>query len=401
MNKRKRILFTFILISFLALATEALAWGALTFLWHTRHFSYEPTVKDHLLESQRKTLNHFIQGTSYYRYDPELGWTIQPHGKAPEAGYYANAQGLRGSHDYPEHPAPGILRVEAFGDSFTHSDEVKNQDMWSEILEREGQGKIEVMNFGVSGYGLDQAYLRYLQEGVQFHPHIVLIDFMSENIERVVNVFRPFYIPETNFPLSKPRFEIHEGHLKLYPNPLHSIADYEAMLRDDYHWLHQMAPHDYHYKVHYGPSRWDFLSSVRMAKLVIWTLRSRFSKDRILNAQGVYDRESEAYQVVTQLLEQFYREVKTHGSQPLIVLFPSESDLRHFREGGHVSYEPLKEDLEAKGYQIVDLLEGFKTYGKDKSLEELFTGLHYSPLGNQIVEKVLWEYLSKQKMPGL
>ena len=45
---------------------------------------------------------------------------------------------------------------------------------------------MEVINFGVGGFGLDQAYLRYLEDGIQYKSHIVMIGFMSENIYRNV-----------------------------------------------------------------------------------------------------------------------------------------------------------------------------------------------------------------------
>ena len=51
---------------------------------------------------------------------------------------------------------------------------------------------IEALNFGVGGFGLDQAYLRYLEDGIQYNSHIVLIGFMSENIYRNVIPIVPF-----------------------------------------------------------------------------------------------------------------------------------------------------------------------------------------------------------------
>ncbi len=41
--------------------------------------------------------------------------------------------------------------------------------------------RLEVPNFGVGAYGLDQSFLRYQQDAVDFSPHIVVIGFMSEN----------------------------------------------------------------------------------------------------------------------------------------------------------------------------------------------------------------------------
>ena len=109
---------------------------------------------------------------------------------------------------------PGLRAVlmTAFGDSFTHCDGVANSFTWEYLLERLNPA-LEVLNFGVGGYGTDQALLRYELEGMAFHPHIAILGFLPENIHRVVSVFRPFYFPMTGIPMSKPRFKPHQAPL--------------------------------------------------------------------------------------------------------------------------------------------------------------------------------------------
>ena len=93
--------------------------------------------------------------------DPVLGWRYR-------AGYasdddHLNAQGLRSRHEYAAAPPAGTLRVAAFGDSFVYGNEVTDDDAWTAVLEG-GSGGIEVLNYGVGGYGLDQAFLRFQAE---------------------------------------------------------------------------------------------------------------------------------------------------------------------------------------------------------------------------------------------
>ena len=57
------------------------------------------------------------------------------------------------------------------------------------------------MNFGVGGFGLDQAYLRYQKMIREFELPTVLLGFMPENMSRHVNTYRPFYFPGTGLPL--------------------------------------------------------------------------------------------------------------------------------------------------------------------------------------------------------
>ena len=56
--------------------------------------------------------------------DAELGWTVKPSGHSEE--YRANSEGIRSDVSYSDAPAPGVLRIATFGDSFTHGDEVAN-----------------------------------------------------------------------------------------------------------------------------------------------------------------------------------------------------------------------------------------------------------------------------------
>lgn len=78
------------------------------------------------------------------------------------------------------------------------------KDCWTECLSR-FTPQVEVLNFGVPAYSLDQALLRYEKEGKPFKPRIVLMGFMTNHIRRNVNVYRPFMNPGS-IPAAKPRF---------------------------------------------------------------------------------------------------------------------------------------------------------------------------------------------------
>ena len=57
-----------------------------------------------------------------------------------------------------------LLRLAVFGDSFTHCDEITYQNCWTSRLESLWPNT-EVLNFGVPGFGPDQAWLRYQRDG--------------------------------------------------------------------------------------------------------------------------------------------------------------------------------------------------------------------------------------------
>ncbi|PON10878.1 hypothetical protein C2W62_47755 [Candidatus Entotheonella serta] len=121
---------------------------------------------------------------------------------------------MRGDHNYEKVPSPHRIRISTFGDSFTHGDGVYNHETWQEKL-NSLHHKLEVLNFGVPGFGLDQAFLRFQHDGIEFTSNIVFIGFMSADIRRGVNTYRPFALAHTGLPLSKPRFIIEDDQLVL------------------------------------------------------------------------------------------------------------------------------------------------------------------------------------------
>ena len=92
----------------------------------------------------------------YERYlsirDPVVGW---PARSAPSA-----AAGLPVPRPSPAFPEPGEWCVTLYGESMTYGDEVTDAEAWGNVLaQRLG---CRVGNFGVGGYGSDQALLRFI-----------------------------------------------------------------------------------------------------------------------------------------------------------------------------------------------------------------------------------------------
>ena len=62
-----------------------------------------------------------------------------------------------------------MFRVLAIGDSYTYGAEVNAEQTYSEQLEKLLPGS-EVINMGVSAYGIDQAVIKYLKYGPLIIP---------------------------------------------------------------------------------------------------------------------------------------------------------------------------------------------------------------------------------------
>ena len=109
------------------------------------------------LEAQRAVL------PSDHAYDPHLGWALKPHLRGDLM--HTNARGRR---EFDEQRIAGVSRIVLVGDSYTMGANMSDRDAFHAVLGRDFLPGWEVLNLGVSGYGLDQAVLRYEELGARF-----------------------------------------------------------------------------------------------------------------------------------------------------------------------------------------------------------------------------------------
>ena len=369
---------------------EATAFLGLRALESMGKQAYAPTLEDDVSDAHRDILERVIDGKAeYVGFSRELGWTTVPYGR--NGLYQANSQGVRGSREYAISPSQDILRIAAFGDSFVHGDDVPNADAWSIVMERT-RTDIELMNFGVGGHGPDQAYLRYKKDGRVFSPQVVLLGYQTENINRVVNVFRPFYSPKTGHPLAKPFFRLIGGELQHAENPLGSVAQYQRLLDEPATILGTMAADDFHYAFRYKQGPLDWSPMVRLAKALVFELKSRYMNPLFRN--GRYRTSSAAFPLLVAIINAFHCDVLADGALPVVVLFPDRSDIARLTTSDSLQYEPLKQHLLATGYPVIDLADAFRPSVQSSELDDLVLA-HYTASGNSVVAEYLLAEVEK------
>jgi hypothetical protein len=387
---RPKLLVRFAFALALYLVVEGLTLAGLQVLRKVRGLTYFPTGST-LAPEARTNLDAFLaRGKgAQVRMDAVLGWVPQP-------GSEINAAGMRDDRDYDPQPAPGILRISAFGDSFTYGADVKLGENWAKRISAM-KPPIEVLNYGVGAYGLDQAYLRYLQVGADYHPQVVFIGYMTENLARDVNVFRGFYTSfYRNAIFSKPRFRVENGALVLVPNPLATLDDYRRLRDNEEEVLSQLGRNDYHYVGQYRAGPLDFSPSVRFGKMVAARIRTA-RQIPIFTADGRYEQRSEAYEVTVRIFDAFYRTVLDDGALPIIVVLPDLNDQQRSREGEPRRYAPLLEYFRSRGYRYIDALGALEPVQQRYTMSEISAVKwgHFSKLGNDIVAQYILESLVK------
>lgn len=346
----------------------------------------------HLLRMQREKMQFLLDSasSSHVMFDPLLGWRYRP-GYTNEQDT-VSMQGLRGAREYQTPTPHGVLRVAAFGDSFVYGNEVAPHHTWPALIERSRAG-IEVLNYGVGGYGNDQAQVRFLIEGQTLKPHVVLLGFATVDLSRLTNVYRPFRSAD-EWPLVKPRYEMHEDELRLLPVPLKSEEDYAAIL-EGRQQIKDLGRHDDWYeRLIYANPLYDWSATIRLGSHLWIRLRRRyFDPDRIYNGLVFNDR-SKAFAIQMALFQAFVDSARYRGYAPLIVLLPDRESLAQLAHGRPSIQAPLVQALDSAGLPYLDLVTAFGDGVTEPQLQEWFMpGRHYSEAANWRIAQVLGEFL--------
>jgi hypothetical protein len=347
------------------------------------------------LQYDHAGLERIAAQDTYIAFDQTLGWTVSRSMSRPsnQAVYTSNSAGMRSSREYALTPPETGPRLAAFGDSFTHCDDVENDECWTAQLEQEVPGT-EVLNFGVSGYAPDQAWLRYQQEGRAYKPCAVLIGYMVENVNRVVNRFRPFYQPDTGITLGKPRYLLQGDGLELLPSPARSVMDYA-----DPAWVErELGPHDFwYYPGIFAGGALDFSHFIRLGRTAAYDRKFGDLRDDNEDAKDIawaYAPDSEGLEVASRVLIQFAKQVEADGATPVVLIFGRKSDVVALRADEKKVYEPLLQRLKRADVSTIDLTERLVQEQKRTGVERLIDK-HYRAAGNAAIADGLARRLQK------
>jgi hypothetical protein len=325
--------------------------------------------------------------------DDTLGWRYRTgHANAENR---INSQGLRSDREYLPEPPEGVLRVAAFGDSFVYGNEVANDYAWPYLVES-GFDEIEMLNYGVGGYGLDQALLRYRSDKNTLSPHVVLIGFIPDDIRRVVNVYQRF-ASTNNGIFTKPRFALAaDGVLQLMPSPIKTLEDWRPII-DEPGTVREWGRHDQWYEpLVYENPLYDVSASVRLLSTAWIRLDNRyFDRDRLF-VSDQFNPAATAFKLQMAIFRSFVAEAAANGSHALILFLPSRGELQAALAGSRPVYNPMLEQLRADGIEYWDATEAFLPLPDVTSMNVWFApGGHYSPEGNRLVAQWLGPLLLK------
>lgn len=318
-------------------------------------------------------------------FDDMLGWTVGanrrgsgPHGET----YFSSREGLRAAAADLSLAGKPARKIALLGDSYTFGSDVNYKDSWGFMVESQLGSDVQVLNFGVPGYGVDQAYLRYERDVRAWHPDVVVLAVISHDLVRSTMVYYQVGFPGAQVPGAKPRFLVRGTDLVPInlPLPRPELVFSSARLKD----LPFIAYDRFYRPSDWTPHLYGFSHFLRLA--FSWTPQWRFPRNQKL------DDETES--VNRLLFQRFLRRVQEDGAMPVILFLPSYTE---YRDAGGRPEQGQLLGIRVLDHAKLPYTNALPCLERMPEAEEKFTsGWHYTPAANRAVAECLRPILRDQ-----
>lgn len=333
--------------------------------------------------------------TRFLMFHPVLGWDYLPE------LVYRDIDGVTYHHDSDgaRHTSASFRTsaVVTYGDSFTYCSNVNDDQTWQTYLANKLGSN--VLNFGVAGYGPDQAYLKYkLSDG--HGAKVVVLGILPENINRVVNIFRPFYNHDDRWSLTKPLFVKEGSAFRLVPNPLQTYAD-TAKLADP-EFVKNLGKLDYWYQF---DQRLPGMTFPYLVSLYEWrkplTSQIALASHRLLSLPGpvhytwsLYDEDG-PFETMCHVVDLFVATAVSRGALPIVVMMPHKDYVKEVVDYGAGRAERLVRYMKQKDYPHIDPIRIIAERRPTKAQLETWYAEHATAEGNKLLSDIIYTYLAE------
>jgi hypothetical protein len=207
-----------------------------------------------------------------------------------------------------------------------------------------------VINFGIHGYGHDQMLLYLREEGIKYHPDIVILGFVVLDMERNVLSFRDY---------AKPRFVLDGGRLVLTNTPVPRLE--ETLARE--------------------PWRSKFLDVLTMLR------------DRYRQRFEAPELKTEMEKLTIALLDEIANTIRAAGAVPIFVYLPVLNEITQSETDVSDGERFFFSYCQQRGIQSINLQRFFRENLKEGVHPE--TTEHWDPLEHRMAAEGIRAYLVK------
>ena len=293
------------------------------------------------------------------QYDELLGWVNIANVDIPnmygEGIYFkTNSQSFRNNQDFTINIPPNKVRIICSGDSFTMGWGVSNDRTWCQLLTSINQ-RLQTINMGQGGYGVDQVYLWYKRDGSKFEHNIQIFAFITDDFVRMQRAKSLGY--------GKPLLSLENGELVNHNFPVPRGSFLVPKITEGSRYIQELR----------------FLG--------LW--QTLFP--RKLETDNQYVTQTPA--IAMKIFEELAEINREKNSKLVVVYLPIRSD--YYGNESDFWRQYLQVELEKRNIIYIDLIAEFRKIMPNDKVETVFLGGdgHYSVFGNEFFANVLYEKL--------
>ncbi|ETX02604.1 MAG: hypothetical protein ETSY1_02965 [Candidatus Entotheonella factor] len=334
------------------------------------NFTYQPRLREKLYRylfptsyrGDKEALRKFVEGLEDRKqFDAQLGWDLDPkQGRMRQPTIAVQRPPLESGQRH--------TRVLFLGDSFTFGADVKPLESYPAYTGR--LLGVEAPNMAVSGYGIDQAILKYHYHGAKLEPDLVVLGVYSSDYMRAALAFSAYAKPKVTYNPIREMLEVHDEHIRLPQEQL-------RILKREARWTSYVVA----------------FFETALARLF------ETDDDRQAHLMKM-DR------VVFELLAKLKADLEQRGVKLLIVQIPNATAYATVPNWERALVAPIRQHL-LKIYEELDIpyIDVMREFLRFASFQELYQHYyvklpngkrgHLSPRGNQHVAMLIAELLCK------
>jgi hypothetical protein len=333
----------------------------------------------------------------FYRKDPVLGYAPQEGVTSLNEWWQSNSVGARKRTEISKEKPMGLKRILVFGDSFAHGSRVRQEEVWTHILDSENN-RLEVINFGVDGYSMAQTFLWYQKvQKIVDYDTVLLMFVPSADLWRDINMRRD--LGETDWHLDSlmPRFILEHGELKLIRSPVYNDSGQGSqqldVLREEN--KEYLETYDQFYFKTKFEEPWLIGKSVFFKFLI--TTYHKYLRDKIRNS--VLQQNSEALQISKKIFETMHDEMRKNGKDFILTLLPLRGDLDRFKHDPSYKndWDRMTSSLCDIASHCIDLSKDLQTL-PESEWDNGYDGTHFGPKTNRQIAEYIRNHLERMNL---
>lgn len=390
---------------------------ALSTLRYARGYEISPPENE-IKEYLKRTIfpKDRLNPSSLKKYHPTFGWLMR--NRMEQNGInnswcvytYADNDGERIMTNF----ANKSCRINTYGNSFTHCDQVSDNETWQEHLAAHIQEPVK--NFGVGGWSVYQAYLRMLKEELRSPSELIIFTIFADDHLRNLDAWRRIRI-RTNpsgLELTLPylQVDLKNQQMRECENPcptlesVYKLADLEEaykLFKDDF-VLKIMIAHE---KSQYLNPDQQNEEIKKLLSSQQWLEYEVGNNETLSQTADKIHRDSALF-ASCRIIDKVEEFAKLNKRKILYVLAYPASYIIKFANGSKRWDSAFIEYLQEKNLPFVDLFNShILEFSQQKNniadyLKKYFIG-HYNPKGNmffawEIINKVI-EFLEPKPLP--